>query len=79
VTFCGSHGLVEAEGSKREDAGISTDCQELKQYQDCWLLHVMLCKVPYLSLQSECIILKERKLNIAPAIKKQVSDTHVYQ
>jgi hypothetical protein len=28
-------------------------------------------------LQSECIVLKERKLNIAPAIKKQVSDSYV--
>jgi hypothetical protein len=31
----------------------------------------------YFSLQSEGIILKERKLNIAPAIKKQVSDARL--
>lgn len=60
-----------------EVAGIVTDCLALKDYQDCWLLHVLLSKVPCLSLQSECIILKDRKLNIAPAIKKQVSDARL--
>jgi hypothetical protein len=37
------------------------------------LLQVLLSLVAYFYLQSDCIVLKDRKLNIAPAIKKQVS------
>jgi hypothetical protein len=31
------------------------------------------------SFQGECVVLRDRKLNIAPAIKKQVGNFNIYE